>query len=294
MPPLSRKPGRGEVALPGLELHPALVHVLTSEFQNIDPTEFEDIPDEYVAYVHPNELRNSLLESNSQSDGNSVVSYRGVEGNKWNHLAVTPEEFGLFARHVPMLARTAINQVLHARDKKLQEETGDPSARARTDADRAAADRAAMRQVTKKSEKMRGYLEAELEPRIKLIKQFTEMTQHKNLARGNYVSVKERVERLRTEVFGDMLDAIGNQRGWTESQSNLAERTLKKRLYLDPNKARRVENFKAMLELADDYYGHKYALVLGRIAESDRYRRKHADVWQDVLATDASRQESTV
>lgn len=280
----------GQYSLPGLESHPALVHVLTSEFQGIDPKDFEDIPDNFIPYVHPDSLRPSLLEA---EDGETAISYRTYEGS-WKRIAVTPEEFGLLARHVPMLAKTAINGVLATRDKKLQEETGNPYAKARTDADLAASKRAAMRQVLDKGVRMRTYLHDELQPRIALIDQFKEMAQHKTLARGSYKSVSERVERLRYKVFGDMLDAVGNQRDWTEEQSKLAERTLQKKLYLDPDKMRRVKSFKSLLELADEYYGHKQALVLSRMAEVESYRRKHPEVYQNMLATDAARANGSV
>lgn len=282
---------RGQHTFPGLELHPALIHVLTSEFQNIDPQEFADIPDSYVVHVHPDALSDSLLKA--PEDGHSSVSYRTAEG-PWSRIAVTPGEFGIFARHVPMLAKTAINGVLDIRDKKLQKETGNPNARARTDEDHDASKRAAMRQVMGKGVQMRDYLQGELQPRLQIIGQFAEMTEHKTLARGSYSSMKNRVERLRVEVFGDMLDAIGNQRGWDETQAKLAERTLQKRLYLDPNKPRRVDNFKKMLKLAEDYYGHKHALVLGRIAEVEKYVRKNPDVYRNVLVTDEERRLTDV
>lgn len=286
MPPVTRRPGPNQLPIPGQEPHPALVHVLTPEFQNIDPADFADIPDEYVRYTHPDVLRSSLFET--PSDGRTVVSYQAPT-QEWVRLVVTPREFKLLSRHIPMLAKTAMTDVYTARDNKLQDKTGDPSAKARTDQDHADAKRAAMRSVMQKEAAMAPYLQTEIIPRIQLIAQFTEMTVNHNLARGTNQTVKERVERLRTFVFGDMLDAIGNQREWNEAQATLAVRTLQKRLYLDPDKSRRVTNFAALLQLAEDYYGHKRALILDRIAQARKYQRDHPDVVADVIAKDEER-----
>lgn len=293
MPPRRYGPGTGQLSLdsPALELHPALVHVLTAEFQGIDPADFSDIPDEFVPYTHPDSLRASLLDVPplDPENNHAIVGYRGGESPEWRRITVTSAEFNLLARHIPMLAETAIQGVFYARDRKLQRATGDPTARARSEDDWAAARRSAMRQVLDKHTAMQRHLTGELLPRVKLIGQFSEMTRYPNLARGTNQTVRGRVEFLRDYVFGDMLEAIGNLREWDNDKSKLASRTLQKRLYLDPDERRRVANFGALLTLAGDYYGQKQALVRGRIAEAERYIRNRPEVVADIRATDAAR-----
>lgn len=284
---------------PSGEPRVALVHVLTPEFHQLDPSDFADISDEVIHRASPQALRLSLLDTNDRESsplrgrnntGKSVVSYQSPEyGRAWVQLSVTPTEFGLFSRHVDMLARTAFNRTLAIRDKKLQEETGNPAAKARSDEDVAAANRASIRQVSGKLPKMQAYLDEEILPRVETVDKFIEMTTHRNLNRGTHETVQARFENLRLYVFGDMLDAVGNQRKWTADQAAKAERILQRRLYMDGSISERVVNFRSMLELAKEYYGHKRAFVLTRIAETNRYLGLNHEAALDVLQKDKER-----
>ena len=287
----------------GLEQPPreprvALVHVLTPEFHGLNPEDFADIDPEVVGRASAAEIRASLLDTTSKEDehsrlqdprnvAGSVVGYRSPEG--WVRLALTPKEYGLFSRYVGMLARTAFNRTLDSRDKKLQEETGDPSAKARTDDDLAAANRASIRNVKGKLPKMEAYIATDILPRIETIDRFIEMTKNRNLNRGSHETVHAHFEHLRLYVFGDMLDAVGNQRRWTATQAEKAQRVLQRRLYIDGSTPDRVQNFHAMLEVAKEYYGHKYAFVLTRIAETQKYLRDNPTIVADIAAKDEER-----
>jgi hypothetical protein len=276
----------------------ALVHVLTPEFHNLNPQDFADIDPAVVERASATEIKGSLLDTNTKEDehsrlqspqsmSGSVVGYRSPNG--WVRLALTPKEYGLFSRYVGMLARTAFNRTLDSRDKKLQEETGDPSARARTDEDIAAANRSSIRNIKGKLPKMEGYIATDILPRLETIDRFIEMTKNRNLNRGNHDTVHAHFEHLRLYVFGDMLDAVGNQRGWTAKQAAQAERILQRKLYIEGSAAGRTQNFKAMLEVAKEYYGHKYAFVLTRIAETQKYIRDNPTIVADVAAKDEER-----
>jgi hypothetical protein len=266
----------------------ALVHVLTPEFQKLDVEDFADLPEDQIRKATPEILRKSLIDI--PNEGASVLGYRTPEEG-WVNLSVTPKEFGLFSRHIPMLAKAAFNGVLHVRDKKLREETGDPSAKARSDDDIRAANRASVRQVMSKRIKMEAYLEQDMLPRVDIINKFSEMLKHTNLARGTEETVRKRFEELRLFVFGDMLDAIGNQRKWSPRQAEMAVRILQAKMYLDPLPRRRVNNFRGMVGLADEYYGHKRALVLGRIAESNKFIHSNPEVLAEIEALDRERSE---
>lgn len=276
----------------------ALVHVLTPEFHGLTPEDFADIDPAVVERASAAEIRASLLDTSTKEDDHSrlqspqsmsgsVVGYRSPEG--WSRLSLTPKEYGLFSRYVGMLARTAFNRTLDSRDKKLQEETGDPSARARTDEDLAAANRSSIRNIKGKLPKMEGYIVTDILPRIETIDRFIEMTKNRNLNRGSHDTVHAHFEHLRVYVFGDMLDAVGNQRGWTAKQSAQAERILQRKLYIEGSPAERIQNFKGMLDVAKEYYGHKYAFVLTRIAETHKYLRDNPVVVADVTAKDEER-----
>lgn len=276
----------------------ALVHVLTPGFHDLDPADFSDISPEVVERASATEIRKSLLDTGTKEEGQSrlkkqnnsgasVVGYKSAEG--WVNLSLTPKEYGLFSRYVGMLARTAFNRTLDIRDQKLQKETGDLSAKARTDDDIAAAHRSSIRNIKKKAPKMEAYLETDILPRIETVEKFMEMTKNRNLNRGNHETVCAHFEHLRLYVFGDMLDAVGNQRGWTASQAAEAERILQRRLYIDGSTPQKVQNFKAMLVLAQEYYGHKRAFLLTRINETKKYLRDNPKAVADVDAKDLER-----
>lgn len=272
------------------ETRTPLVHVLTPEFQGIDKAEFADINPEQLKTVSPETLRMSLLDTNN--DGRSTISYHAPEpDHRWIRISVTPKEFGLFSRHVDMLAKTAFNGVLVQRDEKLKKETGNPTAKARTDDDIDAANRASVRQVRSKKQKMEEYLVSDILPRLEIIEKFKEMAKNRNLARGTRESVKERFEKLRTYVFDDMLDAICNHKGLDAEQTKLVKRSLQKLLYLESDPDKRTTNFSDLLSLSEEYYGRKRALILGRIAESQRYFRKNPKAVADVEAKDKERSE---
>ena len=270
----------------------ALVHILTPEFQGLNPEDYADISDSSLQAAASGNIRKYLFDISL--DGKNVVRYRAVEHqDKWLSIAVNPEHFNLFSRHVPMLARTAINRVLEAKDKALRLETGNPGARARSDQDLKESERAAVRTLMGKEERMEQYLATELEPRLELVGKFLEMTQGKNanLARGSRKAVRERFEHLRTFVFGDILDAIGGQREWSEETAKKAEMIIQKRLYIDGTSRDRVANLEEMLRLAEEYYGNVRALVLGRLAEVHKYYRKHPEAVADVDKVDKKRRE---
>lgn len=270
----------------------ALVHILTPEFQGLNPDDYAEIPDSSLQAGAAQNIKKYLFDTSL--DGKNVVRYQSVEHqDKWLSIAVNPEHFNLFSRHVPMLARTAINKVLEAKDRALRQETGNPGARARSNQDIKESERAAVRTLKGKEEGMEQYLATELEPRLELVGKFLEMTQGKNanLARGSRRAVRERFEHLRTFVFGDMLDAIGGQREWSEDTAKKAEQIIQKRLYIAGASRDRVANLEEMLRLAEEYYGNVRALVLGRLAEVHKYYRKHPEAVADVEAVDKQRRE---
>jgi len=140
-----------------------------------------------------------------------------------------------------------------------------------------------------KKPQLQDYLQDKLLPRIQTVERFQEMTQHQNLNRGNKATVGEHFEYLRDFVFGDMLDAIGNQKNWDERQIDRAVSVLQKRLYISGTPNERVANFKGMLDLAKEYYGHKHAFVLTRIYDIDQYLEANQDAVRDVQDVDQER-----
>ncbi len=289
---------------PEAEPKAALVHVLRPGFHNLDESSFDDIAEAVLERASPRSLRAILIDDAGRSGrpvrrerqernrmGKSQVWYHSGEDGRGVGLALTAQEYSLLVRSVPVLGSVAYYGVINARDARVQKETGDPDALARTDEDLATARRGAVRRVMGKIPYMEKYLEEEIGPRREMIDRFIEMTKNPNLIRGTNESVQERFEYLRTFVFGHMLDAVRNNKQWTEKQAERAERILQKKLYIAGSGADRVHNFRAMLKLAQEYYGHKWAFIMTRIQESNEYLRYNQQVVDEIIALDKQREE---
>lgn len=289
---------------PEAEPKVALVHVLRPGFHNLDESSFDDIGEAVLERASPRSLREILIDDAGRSGrpvrrerqernqlGRSQVWYRSGKDGRGVGLTLTAQEYLLLVRSVPALGAVAYNGVIVARDAHLQKETGDPNALARTDQDLATARRGAVRQVMGKIPHMEAYLAEQIQPRREMTDRFIEMTINPNLIRGTDESVRKRFEYLRTFVFGHMLDAVRNNKQWTEKQAERAERILQKKLYIAGSGTDRVHNFRAMLELARDYYGHKWAFIMTRIQESNEYLRDNQQVVDEIIALDKQREE---
>lgn len=276
----------------------ALVHILTPEFHGLDQADFADIPDEVVARATADELSSSLYwqyirKGERLKPEISAFSYRTPEGD-YVSVALTPAEYDTASESVVKLAQRIFNKVLAQRDKALQQETDDTSARARSDEDIRVAKRGSVRAVMDQQAGMEALLQESVLPKIDLIEKFIEMTRghNPNLARGSRQAVSKRFDELRTTVFDDMLDAIALQRGWNGDMTERAKRIIQKRLYMSGQVRERIANFTEMLDLAHDYYGYKRALLLTKIEDAKRYQRAQADVVADIMAIDAERQRA--
>lgn len=301
--PIDQLPSEADPGLQGGGMPPnpendkptALVHILTPEFHGFVGAEFDDIPDTVVARASADELQWSLYwpyvrKSKRQITETSAFSYETPE-NGFVSIALTPEEYDQASESITKLAERMYNRILARRDEALRIETGDETARARSEDDIRIAKRGTMRGVMARRAKMGTLLEEGILPKIELIGRFIEMTEghNHNLARGTRESVSSRFETLRTTVFDDMMDVIGLQRGWSEDMTAKAKRIIQKRLYITGTIRDRINNFKEMLALANDYYGHKRALILTKIFEVDQYQRQHPEVVADILAVDEER-----
>ncbi len=276
----------------------ALVHILTPEFHGLDKADFADIPDVVVAKASAAELRPSLYWRYVRKDKRtapeaSAFSYPTPDEGIVS-VALTPAEYSTASESIEKLAQRVYNRVLDRRDSKLREESGDESARARSEEDIRAAERGSVRAVMDHQANMEQLLGESIMPKIELIEKFIEMTEghNANLARGTRESVSRRFDELRTTVFDDMLDAIALQRKWSEDMTVRAKRIIQKRLYISGKTREKVTNFKEMLDLAHDYYGYKMALLLTKIEDARKYQRAHADVVADIMTVDEERRQA--
>lgn len=273
----------------------ALVHILTPEFHGLEAVDFEEIPEDVVARASADQLRPSLFwqyvrKGERKTQEVSAYSYPTPDEG-YISVALTPREYDTASESVEKLAERVFNKVLTQRDAALKKETGDKTARARSDEDIRVARRGAVRSVMDQQTEMEELLGQEIVPKIQLIEKFMEMTEGRNpnLARGTRKSVSGRFEELRTTVFDDMLDAVALQRGWSEDMTARAKAVIQKRLYISGEVRDRVANFREMLALANEYYGYKRALILTKIQDTKKYQRANPEVVADIIAVDEQR-----
>ncbi len=273
-----------------------LIHILTPEFHKLDTASFDDIPEEAVAAMSADELQLSLywqyvkVAMRRREEEVAAFSYPTPKDGIIS-VALTPDEHDRASESPAKLGERVYRKNLAKRDRALRNETGDKSARARDPEDIRIAKRDSFRAVMRRQTDMEVLLEEDIKPKIVLIDKFVEMSEGSsiNLARGTRESVSKRFEELRETIFDDMLDAIALQKDWSDEMTAEAKRVLQKRLYISGDPKNRVANFREMTTLAKDYYGHKLALILTKIADAKKYLRKHPEIVADIKAIDEER-----
>lgn len=257
---LSRQPGGGQLPLPGQETHPALVHVLTPEFLGLDQAEFTDVTSEMTELATAGYFCQSLIDVDRHGPASAFYQPAGKREGLW--LALTPEEFKMIPHSIAMIGKTAYSGTLAAR-----------SERASFGADKSSAERSRLHAAKAKLQRLEPYLENAIEHRLELTGKFKEMAKYPNLARGDQIGVRMRFNGLRSFVIGDMFRAIRVQKGWDAPQAELAAKSVVKRLALDGTAGQRALALNEVLDLAEEYYGHKRALFKTKIWETKKYIR---------------------
>jgi hypothetical protein len=74
-----------------------------------------------------------------------------------------------------------------------------------------------------------------------------------------------KLETFKTTIVGNMLDALKVQRGWSEDQYHLAEKTIEARIFIDRENNQHIKYFAGMVALSRYYIGHKTALFNDRM-----------------------------
>jgi hypothetical protein len=228
----------------------SLARALEPSYYGLDPSDYSDIKDEMRIAASPNQLVKSLVDVPGGSP--AAVSYMPGGSNRFGYIALTPDEYSLIIRNVDSFSKAIHNTTLAAR----------PIGDAHTDAANSSVDQA----LEIKQKSIEAYIQETLIPWNKLIGSFAVAAQNPGLSlMGSELSMRLKLETFKTTIVGNMLDALKVQRGWSEDQYHLAEKTIEARIFIDRENNQHIKYFAGMVALSRYYIGHKTVLFNDRM-----------------------------
>lgn len=105
-----------------------------------------------------------------------------------------------------------------------------------------------------------------LQPDEELLKRVMGYAWQPGLRRQKSVNILPDLVKVKQDIFGNILEAVGNQKGWDERQADLAKRSLDVRLHFAGD---RVRNWRSMLKLGIDRTRKLRRIYEGRVSEAE-------------------------
>lgn len=256
-------PGMPEVSSVPLEMknRNALARTLNPDYWRVDPTEYADITDSMRAAADPRLLVQSLVGVPAGSP--SAVSY--IPGGALTRdpvaVALTPEEYRLIVRSPEALSRSVRNTTLAARPEG--------------DAHTLAADRSVQHAHIAKADVAQIYVNRTLTPWYELLGKFNQAASNPGLSlMGSELNMRRNFETFRTNILGNMLEALRVQRGWDDEKADFARRTIEARMFIDRDKNQHIAYFAGLVSISQLYIGNKTALFKDRLYQSKQTVKK--------------------
>lgn len=239
----------------------SLATALRPDFIGINPADFSDITADLIALADPDKLQRSLIPPERKRYSASYV--RG-DTQRVEHVAMTPEVYGIIVSHVGSFAgrvsaRTSVSR---------------PAGNIHD----AAAERSGLHAIQAKLEQLGRYRAEGIEPRRVLIERFREAARYPGLARfSSKDDFLAQLTYLQTAVIDDMITVIRHQRRWSnpDASERLLRRTITAAMFVERTKNAHIGYFRSMMDLAADYYGSQWALARDRERQASKYIKEH-------------------
>lgn len=255
-------PGMPEIASTPLVMknRNALSRTLNPDYWRVDPSEYADITDAMRAAANPQLLLQSLVGVPAGSP--SAVAYRpgGVISNESVYVALTPIEYGQIVRYPEAFSRAVRNKTLASRPH------GDPHTQA--------ANRSVQYALENK-DKTQKYITGTLEPWMGLLGKFNQAAANPGLSlMGSELNMRQNFETFRTNILGNMLEALRVQRDWSDEQADFARRTIDARMFIDRENNQHIAYFVGLIAVTHSYIGNKTALFKDRLHQSKQVAKQ--------------------
>ena len=233
----------------------SLFRALDARFWGKDPSEYADITDDMRRAANPRVLLHDLIYA--PNDSTCAVSYVPQGSRQPINVALTPLEYKLIPRSVESFSRSVRNGVLASRPY------GESHVRA--------ANRGVLHAHLGKAAAVGTYIDETLVPWNNLLDKLITNADNPRFSHfGTENNFREQFEIFRTNILGNMLDALGTQREWTAEQRMMAFRTIEAVLFIDNDrKMDRVEHFKLLVKSMRRYEHHKVMLFRDRFEKSN-------------------------
>jgi len=232
----------------------SLFRALDARFWGKDPSEYADITDDMRRAANPRVLLHDLIYAPNGST--CAVSYVPQGSRQPINVALTPLEYKLIPRNIDSFSRSVRNGVLASRPY------GESHLRA--------ANRGVLHAHMGKMAAVGTYIDKTLTPWNNLLDKFITNANNPRFSHfGTENNFREQFEILRTNILGNMLDALGTQREWTAEQRAMAFKTIEAVLFVyGDRKTDRVEHFKLLVKSMRRYEHHKAMLFRDRLEKS--------------------------
>jgi hypothetical protein len=253
-------PGMPEVASIPLVMknRNAVSRTLNPDYLGVRPSDYADITDEMRAAAEPRLLLHSLIDVPEGSP--SAVAYQPGGAARSGYVALTPSEYGLIVRNPEAFSRAVRNKTLASRPE------GDPHTQA--------ANRSVQYALENK-DKTQKYVTSTLEPWLSLLGKFNQAAANPGLSlMGSEVTMRQNFETFRTNILGNMLEALRVQRGWNDEQADFARRTIDARMFIDRENNQHIAYFAGLVAASQFYFGHKTALFKDRLYQSKQLAKQ--------------------
>lgn len=254
-------PGMPEIGSVPLDMknRNALSRTLDPYYWRIEPDVFADITPEMRAAADPWLLVNSLVDV--PADSPSAVAYRPGNTSRYGYVALAPTEYGLIVRNPGAFSRAA--------------RIGTLAARPEGDVHTQAADRSVIHAHIAKADVAQRYVTGTLEPWLGLLGKFDQAARNPGLSlMGPEVTMRQNFETFRTNILGNLLEALRVQRDWNDEQADLARRTIDARMFIDRENNQHIAYFADLIHASQFYFGHKTALFKDRLHQSKQVAKQ--------------------
>lgn len=274
MPPLSREPGLGQMAIPeigrpqfkaeDLQARNSFSKAVTPEYHGLLIDDYNDLTAEQLAVVTPQFLQDSLIGVDRSST--NAVFYKNPLTHEALWVAVTPLEFKQTAGNITTLGKTVVNQV-----------AGSRSARKEFGPDRAAAARGGIHAVERELGKLETYRDKSLAPQLVKVNWLQHSANNPGYAWKDGLSVRQYMGEVRDLVFRDMFQAMSIAGDWSPEKTEGVAKVVEYRLFFDRKDNNHIKNWRKMLRLGKVYLGYKQAIYSDKIEKAKKYIQTNAE-----------------
>ena len=243
----------------------SIAGLLTPQRLGLDAANYLHIDTPEIEAADTEKFKSDLIDVPAYSK--NAVSYSDAEKRRDIWVALEPKEYELVARNVKKLGESSDNKTVAARGR-----TAETTSKAIP-----AGKRSAFHTIESKLAVGSVYI-GQLESQAALLGKLANASEgHKRglSLRGGDINISAEFEEFRSVILDSMLKALAVRRQWTPQKSELAFKTIEKRMVFERADNEHLSYFEDLVKLMIDYNGAKQAVFKSRKYEMIAQLRKN-------------------